>query len=50
MQGYSFRHLMQVHRFGHLSFSDGRDDPHVPTYLCLSGMINTEKMNSLFSL
>src|SRR6185437_5459051 len=23
MQGHSFRHLMQVHRFGHLSFSDG---------------------------
>src|ERR1700722_18631409 len=23
MQGHSFRHLMQVHSFGHLSFSDG---------------------------
>src|ERR1700722_12034893 len=23
MQGHSFRHLMQVHSFGHVSFSDG---------------------------
>ena len=27
MQGHSFRHLMQVHSFGHLSFSDGGIPP-----------------------
>src|SRR4030088_2678677 len=48
MQGHSFRHLMQVHSFGHLSFSDGGS--HIRSLLCLLGMINTEEMNSLFSL
>ena len=39
---------MQVYSFGHLSFSDGG----IPLFgaMCLLGMINTEKMNSLFSL
>ena len=49
MQGHSFRHLMQVHSFGHLSFSDGAI-PYSELLLCLLGMINTEEMNSLFSL
>src|SRR5258705_9088481 len=48
MQGHSFRHLMQVHSFGHLSFSDGGS--HIRSLLSLLGMINTEEMNSLFSL
>ena len=49
MQGHSFRRLMQAHSFGHLSFSDG-GIPIFGALLCLLGMINTEEMNSLFSL
>ena len=40
---------MQVHSFGHLSFSDG-GIPIFRSLLCLLDMINTEEMNSLFSL
>src|ERR1700733_168318 len=49
MQGHSFRHVMQVHSFGHLSFSDG-GIPIFRSLLCLLSMINTEEVNSLFSL
>jgi hypothetical protein len=49
VQGHSFRDVMQVESFGHLLFSDW-GDPCIRKILCLLGMINTEEMNSLFSL
>src|SRR5258708_17602600 len=48
VQGQSLRQLMQVHSLGHLSSSDGGS--HIRKLLCLLGIINTEKVNTLFSL
>ena len=47
MQGQSFRHLMQVHSFGHLYFSDGASIDF-QSLLCLSEVINTAGVNALF--
>jgi hypothetical protein len=47
MPAHSFRHLMQVHGFRHLLFSNGVS---ISRLLCLLGVINTQEINSLFSL